>query len=117
MSNVILHSGEDVAAAAERFISAWEQAERGAPPTLPETHIVFESWAGLAAVLTPKRVELLRHIHRHPAATVAGLATVLAREPELVAKDVDELAAAGLIDRTGDRLRADYAEIHTAIAL
>ena len=59
MSKLILHSGEDVGQAAERFIQAWERAEQGEAAE-PETHVTFESWAGLSAVLSPKRVELLR---------------------------------------------------------
>ena len=58
MSKLVLHSGEDISIAAERFITAWERAERG-----------------------------------------------------------EALAAAGLIDRQSGAIRADYAEIQTAIAL
>lgn len=116
MSKLTLHSGEPVAKAAQRFIDAWERAEHG-EVVEPETHITFESWAGLAAVLTPKRVELLRHVHRHPAATVADLARALGRDYKRVREDVEELAAAGLIERTADGVRAKCDEIRTAIAL
>ncbi len=116
MSKLTLHSAEEVGKGAQRFIDAWERAERG-DTVEPETHVTFESWAGLSAVLTPKRVELLRHVHRHPAATVAELARTLGRDYKRVRNDVEELAAAGLIERTVDGVRADYDEIHTAIAL
>lgn len=116
MSKLTLHSGEPIDKAAQRFVDAWEQAERGHPGE-PETHVTFESWAGLAAVLTPKRVELLRHVHRHPAATVADLARTLGRDYKRVREDVEVLGAAGLIERTADGVRADYDEIRTAIAL
>lgn len=116
MSKLTLHSGEDVSKAAERFIDAWERAERG-EDVEPETHVSFESWAGLAAVLTPKRVDLLRHVHKHPAATVADLARALGRDYKRVREDVEALADAGLIERTAHGVRADYNEIRTAIAL
>ena len=116
MSKLTLHSGEDFGKSAERFIDAWERAERG-ELVEPETHVTFESWAGLAAVLSPKRVELLRHVHRHPAATVAELARTLERDYKRVREDVEELAAAGLIERDAAGVRADYGEIRTAIAL
>jgi predicted transcriptional regulator len=117
MSKVILHSGEDVAAAAERFITAWEKAEQGEAPAAPKTHIVFESWSGLASVLTPKRVDLLRYLHRHPGSDIRRLAGDLGCDIEQAERDVDELTAAGLIDRLNDGLHADYAEIRTAIAM
>ncbi len=116
MSKLVLHSGEDIGAAAERFIDAWERSERGEMVT-PETHVTFESWAGLAAVLSPKRVELLRHVHRTPTSSVAELARALDRDYKRVREDVAALAAAGLIDRQSGNIRADYAEIQTAIAL
>ena len=116
MGKLTLHSGEDLGKAAQRFVDAWERAERG-EMVETETHVTFESWAGLSAVLTPKRVELLRHVHRNPAATVAELARALGRDYKRVREDVEELAASGLIERTADGVRADYDEIRTAIAL
>jgi predicted transcriptional regulator len=116
MSKLFLHSGEDVGQAAERFIDAWERAERG-EPVETETHVTFESWAGLAAVLSPKRVELLRHLHRAPAANVAELSRAVGRDYKRVREDVEALVAAGLIDRTERGIRADYAEIRTAIVM
>ena len=116
MSKLVLHSGEDVGQAAERFIHAWERAERG-DAVEAETHVTFESWAGLAAVLTPKRVELLRHLHRCPAANVAELARAVGRDYKRVREDVEALVDAGLVDRQTGILRADYAEIRTAIVM
>lgn len=116
MSKLTLHSGEPVRKAADRFIDAWERAERG-EVVEPETHIAFESWAGLAAILSPKRVELLRHVRRQPAANVADLARALHRDYKRVREDVEALAEAGLIERTAEGVRADYDEIRTAIAL
>ena len=116
MSKLFLHSGEDVAKSAERFVDAWEKAERG-ERTDPETHVTFESWAGLTAVLSPKRVELLRHLHRSPSASVAELARALGRDYKRVREDVAALTEVGLIDRKHGRIHADYDEIRTAIVM
>ena len=58
--------------AARRFIDAWHRAENG--ETFRERHLAFESWDALARVLTGKRMELLRYVHRHKVASVRALA-------------------------------------------
>jgi predicted transcriptional regulator len=116
MSKLILHSGEDINQAAARFITAWERAEQGGAIET-ETHVTFESWAGLSSVLSPKRVALLRHVHRMPAANVAELSRALGRDYTRVREDVEALVAAGLIERNDKGIRADYAEIRTAIVM
>jgi predicted transcriptional regulator len=59
-----VHVDESAEAMARRFIDAWHRAERG--QAVDEHHLSFESWEGLARVLTGKRLELLRHLHRTP---------------------------------------------------
>jgi predicted transcriptional regulator len=113
--NLEVHVDETAEAMARRFIDAWHRAERG--EAVEEHHLSFESWAGLTSVLTPRRLELLRHLRRHPAASIAELARALQRDYKRVHADVEALAAAGLIDRTPAGLRADYHEIHTRIAV
>jgi predicted transcriptional regulator len=110
-----VHVDQSVEAMAQRFLSAWHRAERGEP--VDEHHLSFESWEGLAKVLTGKRLELLRHLRRRPVASIAELARVLGRDYKRVHADVEALAAAGLIDRTPAGLRADYGEIRTTIAV
>jgi predicted transcriptional regulator len=110
-----VHVDENAEAMARRFIDAWHRAERG--ETVDERHLSFESWEGLARVLTGKRLELLRHLHRHAARSIAELARALGRDYKRVHADVEALAAAGLIDRTPGGLRADYGEIRTSITV
>jgi predicted transcriptional regulator len=110
-----IHVDESAEAMARRFIDAWHRAERG--EAVEEHHLSFESWAGLTSVLTPRRLELLRHLRRHPAANIAELARALGRDYKRVHADVEALATAGLIDRTPAGLSADYDEIHTRIAV
>ena len=55
-----IHVDESAEAMAQRFIDAWHRAERG--EAVKEHHVSFESWQGLARVLTPTRLELLHHL-------------------------------------------------------
>ena len=115
MKNLEINVDESAEAMATRFIDAWHRAGRG--ETVEEHHLSFESWAGLVSVLTPRRLELLRHLHRRPAATIAELARALRRDYKRVHADVEALVKAGLIDRTPTGLRADYGEIRARIAV
>lgn len=101
--------------ATRRFVDAWHRAERG--EIFQERHIAFESWDALASVLTGKRMELLRFVHRHKVKSVRALATALARDYSNVHADVQALSGAGLLDATSDGLHADYDTIETKIAI
>jgi predicted transcriptional regulator len=110
-----LHVAEKFEAVAERVADAWHRAERGEGSA--EDHVTFVSWEAFAKVMTTKRIALLRHLHLHPAASVAALARDLGRDYKRVYEDVEALAAAGLIERDVAGVRADYDEIRTVIAL
>jgi predicted transcriptional regulator len=101
--------------AARRFADAWRRAERG--ETFRERHLAFESWETLARVMTTKRMELLRHVRRHPAPSVRALAKALGRDYSNVHADVQALTAAGLLGAEDGALRADYDSIETTIAI
>jgi predicted transcriptional regulator len=102
--------------AARRVADTWHRAERG-EAVEPEDNITFLSWSALALVMTDKRYELLRHLHGHPAITIHALARDIGRDLNRVSEDVAALEAVGLIERDGDRLRADYDEIQASIRL
>lgn len=116
MSDVELHVGYDLAAIKTRVLGALARAEAG--ESRPESHVTFESWDGLAKVLTAKRLELLRSLHAQPVNSIAELARGLQRDYKRVHEDVEILSAAGLVDRaeTGV-LRASFDEIRAAIDL
>lgn len=107
--------GEIEGDAARRFTDAWHRAERG--ESFHERHVAFESWDALARVLTGKRMELLRYVHRHQLASVRALAKALGRDYSNVHADVQALTAAGLLEMTDAGLRADYDAIETKIAI
>jgi predicted transcriptional regulator len=115
MSKLDIYVGGSFADTRRRVLDAVARVERG--ETVGETHITFESWDALAGIMTPKRFELIRHLHRSPEVSVAALARGLGRDYKRVHEDVEALAAAGLIERSETGLRADYDEIRTRIAL
>jgi len=101
--------------AARRFVEAWHRAERG--ERFQERHLAFESWDGLARVLTDKRMQLLRYVRRHKVTSIRALAKALGRDYSNVHSDVQTLKVAGLLDATDKGVRADYDAIETRIAI
>jgi predicted transcriptional regulator len=116
--NLQLHVGESLDEVGQRVIDAWHRAERGDLKE-SEYHVSFEDFATFAAVMTPKRLELLRHVHRAPPRSIRALAQALGRDYRRVHEDVEVLANAGLLNRDAEGLRADYDTVHldTRIAL
>ena len=116
MKDIELHVGYDPAATKARMLDAIRRAEAG--PLRPQSHLTFDSFEGLSRTLSGKRLELLRQVHRRPAASIAALARALGRDYKRVHADVEILSAAGLLDRTdAGGVRAAYDEIRTVISL
>jgi predicted transcriptional regulator len=101
-----IHVGETLDQIGARAIDAWHRMERG--EEVNERHVGFESWETLVRVLTPKRLELLRHLRKMPAKNIRSLAQSVGRDYRRVHDDVEALEAAGLLDRDKEGLRADY---------
>jgi predicted transcriptional regulator len=101
--------------ASRRFVQAWRRAERG--ESVNERHLAFESWDALTRVMTGKRMELLRYVHRHKVSSVRALAKALERDYSNVHADVQALTSAGLLDADDGLLQADYDVIETRIAI
>lgn len=117
MSDLEIHVGTGVEEMGQRFIAAWKRAESGDHRV--ERHLSFDSFETLAKVLTPKRMQLLRHIHTRSSVSVAALARELGRDYKRVHEDVEALTRAGLLDRPdqGTAVVAPYDVIQTRIAL
>ena len=94
MKVVVGGTAEDDAAA---FLDAVERAERG--EAVHERVLSFQSWEGLASVMTGERYRLLRHLHAHPEPSVSALARALGRQYRRVHEDVTVLEGAGLVIR------------------
>ncbi len=116
--NLKLHVGGTLQGVADDVANDIARFETG--HAVDEDHLTFESWQALFNVLTPKRYELLRHVHREPAASVRALSRALARDYKRVHEDVQVLTRAGLLQHDASGLRADYPAIElppTRIAL
>jgi len=85
------------------FVDAWHRAERGEP--VHDRILAFESWEGLAQVMTGERYRLLRHLHEHPEPSVSALARSLGRQYRRVHADVAALKEAGLVGRSDGAVR------------
>lgn len=88
----VMSSGE----ALKRFSQAWKGAS--ARKTQDAT-IGVGSIAELTALLSPKRMELLRHVAQNPGLSIRALAGALRRDYKNVHTDVCELEARHLLER------------------
>lgn len=116
MSKRSIIVGGSLEDAARRVSEAWHRVERG-EDVEPEDNVTFISWSGLAAVMTDKRHELLRHLRRHPAPSLRALARELGRDYKRVHADVAALQSIGLVERDKAGLHAEFDEIRTVIAV
>jgi predicted transcriptional regulator len=115
-----MHIGNTLDDMGRRFVDAWHRAERGElTPENAERHVGFENFDAFSRIMTPRRVELLRHVHRHPARSIRALVIALGRDYRRIHADVHAPVEAGLLDRDDSGLRADYdtVRMETKIAL
>ena len=108
-------AGRDAQSTGAAFLDAWERAERG--EVVRERVLSFESWDGLASVMTGERYRLLRHLHSHPEPSVSALARALGRQYRRVHADVAALEGAGLVERADNEVRATTDTIQAEIRL
>jgi predicted transcriptional regulator len=109
MKDVEIHIGDGFDEVGRRFVRAWHRAERGDLNEInAERHVTFVDLETFSRVLSPRRVELLRHVRREPPRSVRALALALGRDYRRVHEDVDVLVGSGLLDRSEDGLRAGY---------
>ena len=95
--------------ALKRFARAWKGAASGKQA---EATIGLGSIAELTALLSPKRMELLRHVAQRPKMSIRALAQALGRDYKNVHTDVSELEARHLLERDGAGLvTAPYDEL------
>jgi predicted transcriptional regulator len=115
---VQVHVGDSLDAIGQRVVDAWHRAERGElTGQNAEIHIGFATWELMVKTLSPKRLELLRHVHQHPAKNIRVLAQALNRDYRRVHEDVEALEAAGLLDRDKEGLRAEYDAFDVAMRI
>jgi len=115
MNKVEITVGGSLEEDGKAFVNAWRLAEAG--EEVNEQRLSFETLEGLMSVLTPKRFEILKHVHRQPAATIRALATQLQRDYRNIYDDVIALTGAGLLSRSGTQVRAEYDVIEARLTL
>ena len=117
MGKLKIHVGDSLQAIGERDKDAVRRDQKS--ERVREYHLTFDSFETLAKVLTPRRLELLRYVHKHPAASIRALSQALDRDYRRVHEDVETLAEAGLLERAdeGTGVSAPFDAIETRIAL
>ncbi|OJU90540.1 MAG: hypothetical protein BGO13_13645 [Burkholderiales bacterium 66-5] len=114
MNKVQVHVG-NLADMGARFAGVWNRAAAG--EQVNENHVTFLDVQTMLDTLTPKRLELLRHVHRQAAANVRELAQALGRDYKNVHGDVAILEAAGLLVREGGKLTAPWEQVQATVSL
>ena len=82
----------------EEFSTTLKALQRGERVKPKEERLNFVSLEAARKFLTPKRIELLRAVHRQEPRSIYELAKSLARDLRNVKDDVDLLAQVGLIE-------------------
>lgn len=98
-----------------RFAGAWNRAVAG--EQVAETHVTFLNVQTMLDTLSPRRLDLLRHVRQHGAGNVRKLAQALNRDYKNVHQDVATLVAAGLLVRDGRKLDAPWDELQANVSL
>lgn len=101
----VMSSGE----ALKRFSRSWKDASAGKSV---DATIGVGSIAELTALLSPKRMELLRHVAQNPGLSIRALAGALRRDYKNVHTDVSVLEGRHLLERDEDgRISAPFDEL------
>lgn len=116
MSRIVIQVGMTDEELLQRADDAERRWKAGEITEDEPTYVVFGSWEELTKTLTPKRLELLRHLHQHPEVSIYALAKVLKRSYANVHADVEALVAAGLIERDNEGVRADFDSLTAEVA-
>jgi predicted transcriptional regulator len=99
----------------KRFAQAWNRTAEG--EQVEETHVTFLNVQTMLDTLSPRRLELLRHVRQHGASSTRKLALALGRDYKNVHQDVAVLEATGLLIREGRKLSAPWDELQAHVSL
>ena len=99
----------------KRFSQAWGRAVKDEQSE--EIHITFLDVQTMLETLSPRRLELLRHVRQHGATNVRELAQALGRDYKNVHQDVTILEATGLLVRDGRKLSAPWDALQANVSL
>lgn len=113
-NKVQVHVGS-LADMGKRFAGAWNRAAAG--EQIQETHVTFLNVQTMLDTLSPRRLELLRHVHQHGSESIRELALTLRRDYKNVHQDIAVLESAGLLLRDGRKLSAPWDELQAHVSL
>lgn len=82
----------------DRFVDAWQRAERG-EQSETEIHLNFADFSMLLAVMTPRRLDVLKTLRQQGPMSVRALATILSQDYKNVHADTRALEEVGLLER------------------
>lgn len=99
----------------KRFAGAWNSAVAGMQ--VSEAHVMFVELQTMLEALSPKSLELLRHVRQYGAGNVRELSQALKRDYRSVNHDVSLLRAAGLLQRHGRKLTVPWDELQANVSL
>ena len=100
-----------------RFVDAWEKAEYD-NQGMAEIHLNFEALPMLLAVLTPRRLDVLKTLRQQGPLSIRALAKELGRDYKNVHSDSRALESAGLLERTpAGKMQAPWDVIDAHISL
>jgi predicted transcriptional regulator len=99
----------------KRFANAWNRAAAG--EQIEETHVTFLNVQTMLDTLSPRRLDLLRHVRQHGARNTRELALALNRDYKNVHQDVAVLESTGLLIREGRKLSAPWDELQAHVSL
>jgi predicted transcriptional regulator len=80
-----------------RFAAAWHAAQAGRD--LARDHVTFLGLEAFMTAMSPRRLELMRHLRRRGPMSVRRLAREVARDYKSVHREIAMLAATGLVER------------------
>ena len=73
-----IHIGDSLDTMGQRFVDAWHRAEHDVPDAdQPERHVGFATFEQFTRIMTPRRLDLLRRVHRAPPRSIRSLALAL----------------------------------------
>ena len=105
----------NIADMGKRFVQAWNPASAG--EVFEKAHVTFLSVQTMLDTLSPRRLDLIRHVRQHGAGNVRELANALGRDYKNVHQDVVVLETAGLLIRDGRKLSAPWDELQAHVSL
>jgi predicted transcriptional regulator len=100
----------------DRFVAAWKSLEAGQP--VHTDNVTFIDLASFMTAMSPKRLELMRHLRREGPMSIRRLAQQLQRDYKSVHSETSLLIQTGLIARTAkDEVQIGWDRIVTELDL